>query len=70
MLFAENDAGSGERDEGPEAMKKPTRAKPRSNSTKKFVKRIVKESIAEVLATAPKGAWKSWPQLWEEAGKP
>jgi hypothetical protein len=50
-------------------MKKP-HTKPRSTGTKKFAKRIVKESIAEVLATAPKGAWKSWPQLWEEAGKP
>jgi len=51
-------------------VKKTPRTKPRSNGTKKFVKRIVKECIAEVLATAPKGVWKSWPQLWEEAGKP
>ncbi len=47
-------------------MKKKT---PRSNGTKKFVKRIVKESIAEVLATAPKSAWKSWPELWREYPK-
>lgn len=48
-------------------MKKPPRTKPRSTGTKKFVKRIVKDAITETLATAPKGAWKSWHQLWEEA---
>jgi hypothetical protein len=36
----------------------------------KAVKRIVKDAITETLATAPKGAWKSWTQLWKEAGKP
>ena len=51
-------------------MKKTPRTKARSTGTKKFVKLIVKESIAEVLATTPKSAWKSWPQLWEEAEKP
>jgi hypothetical protein len=50
--------------------KKTSRTKPRSTGTKKVVQRIAKESIAEVLATAPKGAWKSWPELWREAGKP
>ena len=50
-------------------MKKAPRTKPRSTGTKKFVKRIVKESIAEVLATTPKGAWKSWPELWKEYPK-
>lgn len=45
------------------------RAKSASTGTKKFVKRIVKDAITETLATAPKSAWKSWHQLWEEAAK-
>jgi hypothetical protein len=51
-------------------MKKKPRTKSSSTATQKAVKRIMKESIAEVLAKTPKSAWKSWPQLWEEAGKP
>ena len=50
-------------------MKKTARTKPRGTSTKKAVQRIVKESIAETLASTPKGAWKSWHQLWEESCK-
>jgi hypothetical protein len=50
-------------------MKRPPRTKPRGTGTKKFVKRIVKESIAEVLANTPKDAWTGLAKLWEEAGK-
>ncbi len=50
-------------------MKKTPRPKSRSTATRKAVKRIMKESIAEVLANTPKDAWKGWTKLWQEAGK-
>jgi hypothetical protein len=50
-------------------MKKTARTKSSGTATQKAVKRIMKESIAEVLANTPKDAWTGLAKLWEEAGK-
>ncbi len=48
---------------------KTSRTKSRRTATQKAVKRIMKESIADVLANTPKDAWTGLAKLWEEAGK-
>jgi hypothetical protein len=50
-------------------MKKRPRTKSSRTATQKAVKRIMKESVAEVLANTPKDAWTGLAKLWEEAGK-
>jgi hypothetical protein len=41
--------------------------KSRRNGTKKAVRRIVKQAVAETLASVPPESFKGWHELWREA---
>jgi hypothetical protein len=50
-------------------MKEKPRSKSSSTATKRAVRRIMKESIAEVLASTPKRDLKSWSEVLKEAAR-